>query len=82
MAGRSRNKGHQIQDTAKDPAVLDAVKPFHQAEADVERRHADARAHEAGRTPQDAGQEEGSPKCHGDKMEHAVRSSAGRTEKR
>lgn len=82
MAARSQDKGHQARGTAKNSAALDAVKTVHQAEADVERKNADAKAQEAKRSPQDVDPKDDSPKRHGDKMEHAVRAAAGRTENR
>jgi hypothetical protein len=82
MAARSQNKENQAQDTAKDSAALDAVKTVHQAEADAERREADAKAQQVERSPQDGTPaEHDSPKRHGDKMEHAARASAGQAEK-
>jgi hypothetical protein len=78
MAARSQNKENQAQDTA----ALDAVKTVHQAEADAERREADAKAQQVERSPQDGTPaEHDSPKRHGDKMEHAARASAGQAKK-
>lgn len=69
MASRSH-------ETTKDSAALDAVRTVHRAEADAERRGAEAKKRKADPSPQGAPDHD-SPKRHGDKMEHAARAAAG-----